>query len=282
MTERLYINGTKVHDVDAAVVSPGGNGTISAVEIDFGTPDRETFLDPRPLADGMVLRGSVAMARSPVLKLRVDGVASRGEGFDEWESLVGIINADNGLVSLKTERPDSAAATVSRELLVVTTGEPGLVYRDAGGGDGLRQSGSLEITIPFVAPFPWWRDTTAQETVLSFSAGGSDSAVVSRGGQKPCGLEAKVTTTGSLASLSLGDGNRTLVMNATFGGSALGVDWFHEDPEATAVDAGVTLSIPSHVFMHSDSTTLTVTTSDGGASGDHTITVKHYPLWKAP
>jgi hypothetical protein len=282
MAEELWINGTKVHEVGASVVSPGGNGIIAAVEMDFGTPDQETFLDARPLADGMVFRGTVTKGRSFKLRFKVTGVAGRGEGFDEWQALLGLLSADNGIVSYKVVRPDSAAADVERELLAIVTGEPAWKWVSGGGEDGIRSAGHLVVSIDCIAPFPWWRSVDPETEVINFSGSGTGNVNITRLGQMACGLEAKVTTAGNLANITLDDGVRTLTLTATFGGSAKGVDWYFADPTATVIDSGVVISIPSHLSLHSASTTITATTSDGGASGSHTVTIRYYPLWRSP
>jgi hypothetical protein len=281
MAETLHINGTKVHEVGATVAAPGGNGEIAAIEMDFGTPNQENFLDPRPLADGLVYRGTVTSSRSFKIRLRVKDLANRGEGFNAWQSLLDLVNVDQGLISFQTVRPDDVGADVTRELLAIVIGEPAWKWSGAG-EDGIRHSGNIVITLDCIAPFPWWRSVTPEVETIDFSGSGSDNVVISRLGSTTCGLEAKVTTDGNLANVILDDGNRQMTMTATFGASALGVDWYFADPTATAIDAGVVISIPSHLSLHSSTTTITASTSDGSAAGNHTVTLRYYPLWKTP
>ena len=282
VSEKLWIDGTKVYDTAATVASPAGFGTIRTLAFGFGTPDQETLLEPRPLADGLLFRGSVAGQRTFKLRFAVSGVASRGEGYAEWAAFLDLFSTEKGLITLKTERDDGAASPVTRELDIIAMGEPSWSLVRGEGEAGVRYNGNLVIELDVVAPFPWWRSATAETETINFSGTGSGNVAIARLGQMACGVEAKITTNGTLGSITLDDASRSMTMTATFGASAKGVDWYFADPTATVIDSGVTISIPSHLSLHSASTTITASTADGGASGNHTVTLRYYPLWKSP
>lgn len=282
MGDKFWINGTKVHEIDTLVASPAGHGYVTAVELDFGTPNQETFLDPRSMADGMRFNGVLSGSRPFRVRLLISGVGTRAKGQDEWAYLLAnVVAVENGLVSYKIERTDASAATLTRELLAIVTSEPAWAYVDDAGADGLRVNGNIVVAFDCVAPFPWWRDVAEQTEVIAFTGTGVGTADIDRGGDMACGLEAKVTTAGSLASLTVTDGTNSMLLTATFGASGKGVDWYYADPTATAIDSGVVISDTGHIELHSATTTVTCT-PPGGASGNHTLTIKWKRLWKAP
>lgn len=283
MGDKLWINGTLVHEVDALTASPAGYGYIRAVELDFGTPNQETFLDPRSLAPGMRFNGTLTKDRPFRVRFLISGVGTVPKGQDEWETMLGsITNIAGGLLSFKTARTDAAAATVTRELLAIATREPAWRYVEGANEDGLRPNGNIVIAFDCVAPFPWWRDASETTETIIFSGAATDVTDIDVGGHVNCGAEIKVATAGSLASIGVSDGTNTMSMTATFGASAKGVDWYHADPTTTSIDSGVVIGDLSHFELAYDGTTTVTCVSPGGASGSHTITIKYRRLWKSP
>lgn len=278
MADQLWINGTQVHPQVAMTY-----GSISVVSLDWGTPDTETFLDPRPLADGMVFRGQVTKDRRFTLVLNVDGVGSLAKGQDTWEDVLDIINASNGLVNYKYVRDGGGGGTVTRQLMALATSEPAWTWVRGGGmgTPGLRPNGNVVVELPCVAPYPWWRNATDTDETITTSGTTPANKVLTRSGMLPVGLLVKVSTTGSLAEMTVSDGVRTMVLSATFNGTPKGVDWYYTDPTATSIDSGVTISTTSHLSLHSASTTITITPG-AGSTGDHTVALSWYPAWKTP
>lgn len=281
MADKLWVNGTLLHQVETLVASPGGYGVMGGVEIDFGTPNQETTLDPRSLAPGMRFNGTVTGSRQFRLRFMIVDVGSMAKGQDEWAALLAVMAASNGLVSYKTERTDGTGGTITRELLAIVTGEPAWAYIDTAGADGLRPNGNLIVAFDCVAPFPWWRDFAETTETINFTDTGTGTADIDRDGDFACGAEIKATTSGTLASLTVSDGTNAMAMTATFGASAKGVDWHHDNPVLTSIDSGVVISDLSHFELHSDPTSVTCT-PPALSSGNHVVTIKFRNLWRTP
>lgn len=283
MADQLFVNGVEL-GLEAVAAPAGGYGEIYVVSLDWGTPDAELFFDPRPLADGRSFQGSRAQDRRFTLGLAIDEPGSYAKGQSTWEALLDLFRADEGPVQLKYIRTNPEGGSFTRELLVVPEGMPGYANVRGGGAGvaGIRPNGNAIQLWSLVAPFPWWRDVSVTATTtLTCSGTSPDSEVITRSGKRACGLEVKISTTGTLPSITLSDGQRTMVLTATFNATPKGVDWYYTDPTATSIDAGVVISIPAHLSLHSDPTTITATPGLG-SSGTHTVTIKHRAIWEAP
>lgn len=282
MGDKLWVNGTKLFEVDTTVTSPGGYGSISAIELDFGTPNQETFLDPRSLAPGVRFNGTLTKERPFRARFIITGVGTMAKGQDEWAALLAVMSAGNGLVSYKLERTDGTAATITRELLAIVASEPAWAYSSDPGSDGLRPNGNIIAAFDCISPFPWWRDAAETTETINFSGTSTGTANIAAGGDVNCGAEIKATTAGALASIAVGDGTNTMTMTATFGASAKGVDWYHADPTTTAIDSNVVISDLSHFELAYNAMTAVSCVPPGTASGNHVVTVKYRRLWKSP
>lgn len=278
MADAIYIAGTQV-GLDGQAAPSGGYGLIWVSELDWGAPSEELFMDPRPLGDGMAFRGGVAKDRKLTLTLFGDA-GSMAKAQDTWQAVANLIRATSGPVSLRYDRTDGTGGSVSRELLVVPLDPPSWAHA-LGGEPGIRPSGTWVMPLQFTAPFPWWRNYAETTTALAPSGTTPDSEVVTRSGTRPCGMSIAISTAGTLPSILVSDGSRSMTLTATFSGTPKTIDWYYTDPSATSIASGVTMSVPGHVSMHSASTTITVTPGIG-SSGSHTVTVKHKPLWEHP
>ena len=276
-TDILYINTTAVHPAK----TPFSYGTSNLFLLDWGTPDAEMFMDAVPLADGSAFRGRVTKARNFTLGIVVSDVGTAAKGQDVWGEVLALVSANNGIVDYRYVRQTGAGATIDRRLQAIVVGEPAWRWSEANSGDGLRLSGNVFITLPCVAPFPWWRDTDYTEVTLSPTGTTPASSAITRGGHLACGLEVKISTAGTLGSMTMLDGNRSLTLAATVSGTPKGIDRFYTDPHAVAVDAGVTSGIPGSLSLHSATTTITATPI-AGASGAHTVRLRYFKTWKTP
>lgn len=278
MADALYIAGTQV-GIDSQTAPTGGYGTIRVASLDWGTPDEEAFYDARPLMDGVVFRGAVSKSRTVRLSLFLEPT-SYSKGQTSWDAVQTLFRSATP-ISLRYDRTNPAGGTISRELLARCVGKPG--YADVRGGGagtpGLRPNGNAFFNCELVAPFPWFREYTETTTTLT-TTGTTPVATptVTRGGRLTCGLRLHISSTGTLNSVTVSDGSRSMTLTGTFGSTPGIVDWYYTDPTATST-SGLTLSIPAHLSLHSATTTLTVTPG-GGSSGTHTVQVKHKALWE--
>lgn len=280
MADALYLAGTQVGLGDPVSAPSGGYGTVYVAGLDWGAPGRELFMDPRPLGDGVAFRGQVAKDRRLTMIL-VGDAGSLAKAQDTWQAVADLIRAASGPVSLRYDRTDGAAASTSRELLVVPVDPPSWSHA-RGGEPGIKPSGTWVMPLTFIAPFPWWRNYTETTTTLNPSGTTPANSAITRGGKLVCGMSIAIPTAGTLGSILISDGSRSMTATATFGGTPKTIDWYYTDPGSTgAIPSGVTLSVPAHVSMHSATTTITVTPGIG-SSGNHTVTIKHKPLWEHP
>jgi hypothetical protein len=277
-SDQIKVNGEAVHPA----ATPFTFGECNVTFLDWGTPDSEMFLDPVPLADGMAFRGRVTKDRKFTMQLAVTGTGSGAKGQDMWGEVLALFSANNGLVDYQYIREDASGDPVDRRLQAIVIGEPAWKWRDGGNGpeDGLSIGGNIFITLQCQAPFPWWRDSEYSEETINLTGNTPAGVAVDRGGDLACGLEVKVTSAGTLGTIGLSDGNRSMSLTATFDGTPRGVDRFYTDPHARSVDPGVTAGIPASLSLHSDPTTITATPS--GASGSHVVRLRWYPVWKTP
>lgn len=279
MADTLAINGTTI-GLESTAAPSGGYGTVYVVALDWGIPDVETFLDPVPLGDGMAFRGQVAKDRKFTIVIAGEP-GSRAKGQDTWEALQTLFRSPTGPLSYKYTRTDGTGATIIRELLAIPLGEPGYGEVRGGDGAGIRPNGNFRFVANCEAPFPWWRKFAEVDSSIACTAATPNNVVITRGGRGDCGLQVKVSTSGALSSITLSDGNRSMVLTATFSGTPKGVDWRYTDPLATSIDSGVTISIPAHLSLHSASTTITAAPNIG-ATGTHTVAIKHKALYGTP
>lgn len=280
MADQLHVNGTQLGLED--IVSPGGAyGYVRVVALDWGAPDTAQFLDPRPLGDGKVFRGSIPQDRKFSLSIYGHGFNSLAKGQDTWFGVVDLFRSNTGAVSVKFVRTDGAGGTITRELLAVVAGELP-AWSMATSGDGIRPNGNFLLSMSLIAPFPWFRNYVETTSTINLTGSGSGNVVVTRSGSRVCGVQVKVTTAGALDGILIQDGNRSMTLTAAFGASGKGADWYYADPSRTSIDSGVTLSVPSHLSLHSASTTFTAQSVSAGATGAHVVTLKHKALWEGP
>lgn len=280
MADTLHVNGTQIGLDDIA--APGsGYGYVRVVGLSWGTPDSAQFLDPRPLGDGKVFRGSVPQDRRFTLTISGHSSGSLAKGQDTWLAVLNLFRTNTGTVSFKYTRTDGAGGTVTRELLAVVAGElPGWELNRS--GIGMRPNGNFLMQIPCLAPYPWFRSYVETDSTLTLTGSASNSVVVTRSGSRVCGVQVKVSTTGTLDAVTIQDGSRSITLTATFNSTPKGVDWYYADPSATVIDSGVVVSAPGHISLHSSSVTFTGQSVSASASGTHTIAFKHKPVWEAP
>lgn len=277
MADALYVNGTQVHPS----ASPFSFGVCNVVGLDWGTPDSETFLDPVPLADGMAFRGHVTKERRFTVVLSVSDCGSYAKGQDVWQQILTLIDTGNGLVNFRYVRNDGAGGTIDRRLMAIVDGQPAWAWNPSGGGDGLRPGGNVVVTLPCLAPFPWFRDTDYDEVFITPSGTTAAGVTFSRPGQLGCGVEVKASTAGALTGITLNDGLRTMALTATFTGTPKGVDWFHTDPTSATVDTGVTVGVPASISLHTSTAVITCTPA-GSSSAQHTVRLRFFPTWRTP
>jgi hypothetical protein len=131
-----------------------------------------------------------------------------------------------------------------------------------------------------MCPFPWPRqESTDVETgTKALSGTTAGDIALTRTGTRTCGVKVAITTDGTLGGMTISDGVRSMVLTATFGAGAKGVDWYYTDPTAATIDSGVVLSIPAHLSMHSATTTMTCTPA-GGSSGNHSVVFSWHPIF---
>lgn len=281
MADTLAINGTTV-GLEAVSAPSGGYGSVLVVALDWGVPDVVQFLDPRPLGDGKVFRGQVSQDRKFTLGLAGYGAGSLAKGQDTWQAVLELLRNTAGAVSYKYTRTDGTGGSVVRELLAIVDGDlPAWQLVDKPGEPGMRPNGNWLMTLSCRALHPWFRNFTETTTTISPSGTTPANSAITRSGTRPCGLQVKVSTAGTLGSITISDGSRSMVLTATFNATPKGIDWYYSDPGATSIDSGVTIGIPSHLSMHSATTTITATPGIG-SSGNHTVTVKHKPVWETP
>lgn len=280
MADILKIGGSTGTQVglDYTTAPTGGYGEVGVVALDWGTPSDVLFLDPRPLSPGMIFRGRASKDRTLTLAMFGKDAGTLAKGQTTWEKLQDLLTGSSP-VSLYYKRDHPTSGFIERELLAVPVDVPGPALVKGGGEPGVRVNGNLLMVTSWVAPFPLFRSVTEESVSFNCTGTTPNATVIARTGQRPCGVKVSVSTTGTLGSITISDGNRQMVLTATFGASAKSVDWYHADPTGTSIDSGVTLSIPAHLSLHSASTTITATPG-GGSSGTHTITVYHYPLWE--
>lgn len=276
--DQVIVNGVPIHP-DA---TPFTFGVSNVTFLDWGTPDAESFMDAVPLADGMAFRGRVTKDRKFTMQLAVSNVGSGAKGQDMWGEVLALFSANQGLIDYRYVREDANGDPVDRRLSAIVIGEPAWKWRAGGNGaeDGLSVGGSIFITLQCQAPFPWWRDTDYSEETIALTDTTPESAVIDRGGDLGCGLEVKVTSSGTLGTLGLSDGRRSMGLSGSFDSTPRGVDRFYTDPHAVTVDAGVTVGIPASLSLHSDPTTITATPT--AASGSHSVRLRWYRIWKTP
>lgn len=278
MADQLWVNGTQVHPS----ATPFSYGTCNVIGLDWGTPGSDTFLDPVPLADGMAFRGHVTKERRFTIVLAVTDCGSEAKGQDVWQQVCSLIDTGNGLVNFRYVRQDGTGATIDRRLMAISEGEPAWAWNpDGGGSDGLRPNGNVVITIPCVAPFPWFRDTDYDEAFITPSGTTAAGVTFARAGQRNIGLEIKATTAGALTGFTLNNGLRTMTLTATFTGTPKGVDWYYTDPAAISIDSGVVVGTPASISLCTSTAVITCTPS-GGSSAQHTVRLRYYPTWMTP
>lgn len=271
-------SGTALGLEDVAL--SGGYGYVRVVALDWGTPALDQFLDPRPLADGMMFRGQVNKERTFTLGLYVSGAGSWAKGQDNWQVLNSIFRVDGGSpLRFWFSRSTGAGGTQNVELLGVPVGTPGWAGV-RGGAPGIRPNGNLLYNTTVMCPYPWPRQesTDAETDHIHLLNAAADHVHLTRTGTRPCGVKVQVETDGSLAEVTISDAVRTMTLSATFGASAKGVDWYYTDPTATSIDSGVTLSIPAHLSLHSAETVMTCTPG-AGSTGNHVVTFSWLPTF---
>lgn len=280
MADGLYIGGTQIGLEDVA--SPGGAyGYVRVVGLGWGAPDTAQFLDPRPLGDGKVFRGAVPQDRKFSLSVYGHSFGSLAKGQDSWLGLVDLFRSQSGAVSIKYVRTDGTGATITRELLAIVAGELP-AWTMATSGDGIRPNGNFLLTMSLIAPYPWFRNFVETTSTINLTGSGSGNVVVTRSGNRVCGVQVKVTTAGTLDGILIQDGNRSMTLTAAFGASGKGVDWYYTDPTRTSIDSGVTISAPGHLSLWAASTTFTAQSTSASASGAHVVTLKHKAVWEGP
>lgn len=277
-TDKVYINGTQVHPARSAFTY----GTCNVTHLDWGTPEAELFMVPVPLADGMAFRGRVTKDRKFTIKLAIEGLDEAGKGQDVWGEILRLWDAQDGVVAVRYVRDDGVGTDVDRTLLATLMTEPAWAWSVGGSdADGLRLNGNLFITLECVAPFPWFRDTDYQEDSITVTDAASNNKSVDRNGDFGCGLEVKISTTGTLIGMTLTDGNRSLGLYGTFSATPKGIDRYYTDPTAVAIDTGFTTSIPASLTLHTDPTVITAVPTHA-ATGTHTVRIRWYRLWRTP
>jgi hypothetical protein len=110
----------------------------------------------------MEFSGRVTKDRKFSMVLVVTGVGSAANWQSLWSEILGQCHSGEGPVGVRYVREDATDRTIEAILL----GEPAWRWKD-GAGEGLSVGGSIMMTLPWQAPFPWWRDSAYNETTLT-------------------------------------------------------------------------------------------------------------------
>lgn len=276
--DAIHLNGTQIHPDQ-----PGLYGTRNVLVDGTEFPDvpETLFLQDNPTKDGQILLGSWAGARPFTIVVFTDlgATGTEAKGKDEAAALNRLCSPVQSLVEFKVVRDNPAGGSYSRVLKATPVGRAHWQYTAQPGGLGVRPSGNLRWQREFVAPYPWWRNATATPDSFACSGTSPNSKALARTGDLACGLKVSISTTGTLPGITLFDGVNTMVLVASFSGTAKWVDWHHTIPGQVDWSPGIAFAGRPHLELHSDPTTITATPA-GGSSGTHTVGIDWFPLWE--
>lgn len=304
----VYINAVQVgFDVSAnhsATYDPAVIRTLIA--LNWGAPERERFYRSRPLRDGSYRRGARHGRRTIDLQLLslvhddvVDGDVERVRQ-DEWDAILGMIMAVNGLSTIKVTGYSDVAgpAATSRIIRGELVNVPAWIWSPdsvAPGYVGAHSQRAAVLPLQFECPFPWFEDETGSTPGALTLDGTLRTTSLTNAGLVACGMQITIAGAGTGLTIVMANatsgapsiiGSGITLTNVAPSSGNIVIDWYYSDPTAWSVLQGATdlrskLNTTANHGLVVGSNTVSHQVTVGTPTGC-TITYRYKQLWGNP